>query len=134
MKNTKQSEALESLRETLKPGDKVYTILRSVSRSGRSRVIDLKTIDKEGVPLHIGGLVSIALGYRFDDRHQGVKVSGCGMDMGYHVVYNLAHALWPDGVPCSGKGCPSNDHSNGDRNYDEHMHSDGGYALRHQWL
>ena len=35
-----RDEAIANLREILKPGDTVYTILRHVSKSGMSRVID----------------------------------------------------------------------------------------------
>ena len=82
------------------------------------------------------------------------------MDMGFHLVYSLSYALWPDGFGCVGAGCPSNDHSNGDRDYTphgptdangdpedrdpgpgeardglvRHWHRDGGYALRQRWL
>lgn len=40
--------------------------------------------------------------------------------MGFHVVYGLARTLWPDGYGCIGEHCPSNDHSNGDRDYTPH--------------
>ena len=26
----------------------------------------------------------------------GVRVSGAGMDMGFHLVYSLGRAVWPD--------------------------------------
>jgi hypothetical protein len=87
-------------------------------------------------------LVARALGERIDRNNGGVKVSGCGMDMGFSLVYNLSHVLYPDGFTCTGEGspdvwgshCPSNDHSNGDRDYTPHDHRDGGYAIRHRWL
>jgi hypothetical protein len=28
--------------------------------------------------------------------HNAVVVSGCGMDMGFHLVYELSHALYGD--------------------------------------
>jgi len=43
-------------------------------------------------------------------------------------------ALFSGGFTCPGKDCPSNDHSNGDRDYTPHMHTDPGYALRQRWL
>jgi hypothetical protein len=42
----------------------------------------------------------------------GIKVGGCGMDMGFHLVYNLSYALWPAGFECIGPDCPANDHVN----------------------
>ena len=136
-------EALERLREWLSPGDTVYTILRHVSRSGMQRTIDAIVADridtKPGV-FCIGWAIAKALDMRFDRDRSGVKIGGCGMDMGFELVYNLGRALWPNGVPCTGEGCLSNDHANGDRNYIAHtqiaprMHSDSGYALRQRWL
>lgn len=43
----------------------------------------------------------------------GLKIGGCGMDMGFHVVNSLSYALYGEGYQCLGKGkCPSNYHSN----------------------
>lgn len=144
-----RDEAITRLRELLQPGDTVHTILRHVSRSGMSRSIsviiaapaDYKATPGDTYePVDISYFVAVATGMSLDTRHDGVRIGGCGMDMGFALVYSLSHALWPDGVPCTGKGCPSNDHSNGDRDYTPHseerphLHSDGGYALRHRWL
>ena len=65
---------------------------------------------------------------------EGVPVSGCGMDMGFQIVYCLSSALYPDGFDCIGKDCLANDHFNGDRDYTPHRHNDGGYALKQRWL
>jgi hypothetical protein len=46
----------------------------------------------------------------------GITVGGGGMDMGFHLVYNLGRVLWPFGFKRAGKRC------------------DGGYALRQEWL
>jgi hypothetical protein len=142
------AEAIEKLRATLKPGDTVSTVLRHVSRSGMQREISLFIGECE----RIDWLVARALSDRIG-KHDGIVATGCGMDMGFSLVYNLGRTLWPDGVPCSGKGCQSNDHSNGDRDYTphanhpqvckdnpetctgaKHWHGDGGYAFRHQWI
>ncbi len=129
---SEREEALAKLREWIKPGDIVHTILRHVSRSGMQREIGIVLL-KDGTDLHPNYLVAKALGERIGKR-DGVIVGGCGMDMGFHIVYNLGRALWPDGFECAGKNCHSNDHTNGDRNYKPHHHNDGGYALRHRWL
>lgn len=150
-----QAEAIARLREWIKPGDTVYTILRHVSRSGMQRTIDCIGLDREhaepgGAPRiwAYGWNVAKALGWTFDREREGVKVSGCGMDMGFHMVYAMSATMFPDGFGCVGEGCPSNDHSNGDRDYTPcnsnahcgiasartHWHRDGGYALRQRWL
>jgi hypothetical protein len=66
--------------------------------------------------------------------HDGIVVRGCGMDMGFHLVYNLSSILFADSFTCIGPGCPSNDHSNGDKDYTPHLHTDAGYALRSAWI
>lgn len=143
---TEQAAAIERLREWVKPGDTVYTILRHVSRSGMSRSIST-VIDGEEGPNDISYMVARALGNRMDRDRGGVIVGGAGMDMGFHLVYNLSYCLWPNGFECVGAGdeskhwtrtgCPSNDHSN-QRELPmvagSMVHSDGGYALRHRWL
>ena len=130
--NDKQSST-EKLLELLKPGDTVYTILRHVSRSGMSRVIDL-VIMSDGKPLSISGWAAHVTDNRLDRDRRGLKTSGAGMDMGFALVYELSYTLFKDGFTCIGEGCPANDHSNGDRDYTPHMHSDPGYALRHRWI
>lgn len=150
--------AKDKLRGWIKPGQTVYTILDRVSSSGMTRHIRIVlpytredgTIDH----LHPNHAVGVVLGYRQAKRGDGLVVGGCGMDMGFHLVYSLSRSLFPAGFGCIGQGCPSNDHSNGDRDYTphydgtprnaeevgkvltphRHYHSDGGYALRHRWL
>lgn len=134
--------AIARLRELLRPGDTVQTILRHRSRSGMSRSIS-PVVNGEDVSY----LVAPACGLSFDRKHGGVRMGGCGMDVGFALVYDLSRRLWPDGHGCSGERCPSNDHNNGDRDYTPHnhakwsdgvpvahWHSDGGYALKHRWL
>lgn len=126
-----QQAAIQHLRETLNPGDHLYTVLRSVSRSGMSRVIDVYVI-QDNQPIYLSGWIASALGWTRTDS--GIRVSGCGMDAGFHLIHQLSYALFPDSFICIGQGCPSNDHNNGDRDYTPHQHSDGGYALTQRWI
>lgn len=128
-----RAEAIAKLREWIKPGDTVYTVLEHVSRSGMSREIRVVLLHADGsrvVDLHPNYLVAKVLGERIGKRN-GIMVGGCGMDMGFHIVYTLSRYLFPDGFDCIGNGCPSNDHSNRENNA---HHSDGGYAIRQRWL
>lgn len=122
--------AMEYLHEHLLPGDTVYTILRHVSRSGMSRSISVLMID-HGRIVDISPDIALVCGFRLDNCHGGAKVGGCGMDMGFHLVYSLSHALFPTGFDCIGDDCPANDHANGVATA---HHADGGYALKQQWL
>lgn len=91
----------------------VYSILRHVSTSGMSRAIGFYVIiDNE--PIMIDHYIKDLLGYNYDKKHDGVKVSGCGMDMGFHVVYSLSMKLF----------------SNKDGSYNH----DGAYKLKNRWL
>jgi hypothetical protein len=137
-KEAERQKAIEELKKHIKPGDTLHTVVRHVSRSGMSRVIDVyKLVD--GDALRFSWSVADAIGEPYDRKFEGVKVGGCGMDMGFHVVYNLSRVLFPDGFDCVGKDCPANDHTNRyhfekeGKEVPKH-HVDGGYALRQRWL
>lgn len=114
-KKRRREYAINQLREILSPGDTVYCVLRHVSASGMSRRIDLYTI-QDNRPRFLTGYAAHAIGWKWGDK-AGVVVGGCGMDMGFHLVYTLSRTLFPDGF---------NDGQDSQR--------DGGYALRHEWL
>ena len=139
-----RGNADKRLRELLKPGDTIHTVLRHVSQSGMYRAIDLYIIrDSEAT-----WLSSYAAPFLegFDEKREACRASGAGMDMGFHLVYNLSMYLFRDGFTCIGDDCPSNDHTNGVPRWPTHgpkqicdgcgthKHRDGGYALNHRWL
>jgi hypothetical protein len=144
-----RQKAIEDLRSYIKPGDTVFTILDSVSRSGMSRQIRVvvpyvrhqalieghwedRTLEqlasihgpterpetREIVDhLHPNYSVALAIGakqaMRNGRRQDAIVIGGCGMDMGFHLVYELSHVLYASGYACLGKGaCPSNYHVN----------------------
>ena len=112
--------AIEKLRQWIRPGSRVGTILRSASRSGMSREISI-AVCIDGEPVCIDYWASRAIGWA-QGKSGGIKVSGCGMDMGFHLVYALGYALWPHGT----------DTPHGTRNGKPDR--EGGYALKHSWL
>lgn len=132
-KATEREEAREHLRAMFPPGSTVRTILRHVTQSGMSRSISVVGIDGDGID-DVTWMVARAMDAKLDHKHGGIKRGGCGMDMGFDLVYSLSRNLYQDHFECVGERCPSNDHSNGDRDYSPHAHSDGGYALRQRWL
>lgn len=74
----------------------IYTIIRSVSASGMSRQISLKVV-KEGRLYDISFSVAKVLDYPLVQKaHNAVRVSGCGMDMGFHIVSSLSRVLYGD--------------------------------------
>lgn len=117
-KEENQRQAIKQLRALgIKPGVTIDCILRHVSQSGMMRHISLyyKKCD-------ITRLAAIVLDYKIHDRDGGIKIGGCGMDMGFALIYNLGYALWPHGTR----------RPHGIRN--RQPDTSGGYALKHNWL
>ena len=106
-KQKEQIDAVRELREILKPGDTVYTNLKHVSRSGMSRVI-MPFIIRDNSPRYLGWTVSKAIDERYNREKEGIVMGGCGMDMGFELVYRLSRVLFPDGFDTSfaGRRCP----------------------------
>jgi hypothetical protein len=99
-----------------------------------TRWIDLFTFEGGGKNYVSGYAWSVGLGegaHPNDQSDGGLKIGGCGMDMGFALVYALGRKLYPDGFDCAGERCPSNDHCN---RVEATHHKDGGYALRHAWI
>lgn len=104
----------------------VYTVCKHVSSSGMLRVIDCFVI-RDGKPVSVNHLIAAYGLYRQDKRRSGVRVGGCGMDMGFAVVYALSNAIFPKGF----KYRKDEYHRNGDSGKRDR---DGGYALKQEWL
>jgi hypothetical protein len=116
-KQIEKQEAIDHLRKVLKPGDRVYGIVRSVSRSGMSRTIDFYAFQPHececkatGVGanhdpgcrgdvidrVYLSGWIATALDYNRTDQG-ALRVSGAGMDMVFGTVYHLSRVLFPQG-------------------------------------
>ncbi len=118
LKREAEAEALNSLREWMPKGTVVYTILRHVSASGMSRDISLVVFPKDSqYPIHPNYSAAKALGWRLVARNGStcIRVGGCGMDMGFHLVHTISSKLYA---------------------WDENGKyvSEGAYALKHSWL
>jgi|GEM_PF-3247966 len=75
-----------------------YTILRSVSRSGMSRTISVHYVEKKSGELRqLNYVCAVLLGLPMDRSYDGVKIKGCGMDMGFALIYDLASKACADG-------------------------------------
>ena len=123
MKYSKEEkqESLERLRNWIKKGDTLHTTVRHVSRSGMMRYITTRHLQKSDHPdrevnvsnydYHIARVLDLPEAPNF----AGVKVGGCGMDMGFWLVYRLSRAIFGD-VP---KGEGDSDH---------------GYWIKQEWL
>jgi len=96
-KKLEAQQAREKLLEHyLTEGSRVYTILRHVSTSGMSRDISLVTVNKDGTLADITYYTAQATGDKLIERNgsRAIRVNGCGMDMGFHLVYNLSSVLF----------------------------------------
>lgn len=136
-----RNEAIKRLREEIKPGETLCTILRHVSKSGMSRSISIVQI-KKGQTFDWSYLIAKAIDEKIDQKHDGIKIRGVGMDMGFELVYRLSSLLYgygsKRGYPCLGERCPSNVHVNG-KNPPRGERGKGirhtdGYAISHRWL
>lgn len=144
-----REQAIQNLRNLLKPGDTVYTVLRHVSSSGMSRDIDLY-IFRDNRPRYLTQWAATALDWPMS-KNSGIRVGGCGMDMGFHLVYSLSSVLYPHGFGIEGENSkkikirPDSKEKASElikrgwkfrgRNGDPSgWDNSGGYALEHEWL
>jgi hypothetical protein len=86
----KPIEAKAKLLELLKDDTIIYTSLVSVARSGMTRRIKCYIV-KDNEINNISFFVARFLEWSLNDK--GIKVEGCGMDMGFHTVNNLSIGL-----------------------------------------
>lgn len=86
----------------------VYTKLLHVSRSGMMRSLDLILEDGTCITDEVTELLE----YKWHGNTGGLKVTGCGMDMGFSVVYDLSCKLYCD----------------------ENYERDLAYKLNHKWF
>lgn len=118
---TERDTQLADLRKLIKPKETVFCVLRHVSASGMRRRISFFVMRK-GDARYLDYSIGKILDLKRPDNKDGLVVDGCGMDMGFHVVYNLGMAIWPKGTK----------KPHGTRNGEPD--SDGGYALKHRWI
>ena len=94
----KKQEANAELMQRLPKGITLYTDLVHVSQSGLTRWIKpIVIINNE--PINISYWVNNLFGDKQAEKNgsQCVKVGGCGMDMGFHLVYSISSRLHDDG-------------------------------------
>lgn len=130
------AQSTERLTKLLTPGTVVYCVNRHTSRSGMMRHIDFY-IMANNEPVYISKSVATVLGMSMAPRDNGIKVGGCGMDMGFSVVYNLSATIFRD--------AKRDDHEsihNGEGDYKSSQANlcrnvkckDTGYWLSHRWM
>lgn len=116
----------KGLKERIIKGNlKVYCILRHVSRSGMSRNIDFYTIIDNEI-YYLTYWIGVVLDYPISNKSglsdNGLVVGGCGMDMGFSVVYNLSRKLFKD------------DDEFKEVQKETGYTKDAGYKIKYQWI
>jgi len=123
------------LRGLFKKADyKAFCCLRHVSSSGMLRRISVFVIvDNE--PICLDWYIEQIGLYKRHHQKQGLVVRGCGMDMGFSVVYDLSRALYPKGFKIRAKDTNRNA-INGAKPTDKgyNFDTDGGYRLSNSWI
>lgn len=106
----KKQASIHALQQMIQEGDTLYTTCDHVSRSGMTRHLTVRSLlpsdrgARQIDVLNFNYLISEALAWPLT-KDRSLKVGGCGMDMGFHLVYTLSRVLFDDG-----------------------------YALKHEWL
>jgi hypothetical protein len=149
-----RAQAKADLLAFITPGQTIHCILRHVAKSGMSRRISLFVI-QNGEPRNITGTAAVAMDRTLNRDEFSIVVGGCGMDMGWHLVYSLSRCLFPDGFGVEGMTADgrkvrpeTKEHAESMRNHTAYAglsfhgrngdtsgwDNDGGYALKHRWL
>lgn len=149
-----RAQAKADLLAFITPGQTIHCILRHVAKSGMSRRISLFII-QNGEPRNITGTAAVAMDRTLNRDEFSIVVGGCGMDMGWHLVYSLSRCLFPDGfgIKASADSAGYSPTQTTPATKEEaaelvskgyHFHgrngdtsgwdNDGGYALTHNWL
>jgi len=96
MSEVKEKTYIQTVLENLPQNTRIYSIVRHVSKSGMSRLIDFYVM-VDNRPMWVTPAIRDLLGYNQDKQTSALKVSGTGMDMCFHVVYSLGSKLHNDG-------------------------------------
>lgn len=95
-KEIAQAEAVKTLQEWgVMDGATIYAKVVRVSASGMSRHVRLYFIPNTGEITDISywGAKALEWGYAGDGYREGIRVSGCGMDMLFHTIDSLSYAM-----------------------------------------
>lgn len=104
--------ATDDLRAILPPGKSVSAVVTHVARSGMSRCIRFLIAREDDTVQDISWMIGRALGYNVSRDHGGLRISGGGMDMAFHVIHSLSYALHgmesvgPDALKAQASGTP----------------------------
>ena len=130
-----KQEAIISLRKFAEESNYVfYTVLRHVSDSGMFRRISVfASTPSEGIVCLDWFIEKLGFYKRENDfrKGEGLRVSGCGMDMGFSLVYNTASVVF--GGLSKAEILRISKKTNNRRNGGFES-TDTGYLIRQKWI
>jgi len=93
-----KNEIIRRLKQVFPVGSTAYTSLVDVTKSGMTRWIKVIKIEEDR-PFYYSYPINTLLDCKQETRNgsQCVKVGGCGMDMGFHLIYTISSILHDDG-------------------------------------
>ena len=102
MKRTSEEKEreLKKLQDWIKPDQKVWTKVTHIAQSGMSRSIEPYIVVGRDI-INITYSESVVLDLPIHQRHGGVKIPGCGMDMGFKLIDDLGYVLYGKGAKLS---------------------------------
>jgi hypothetical protein len=92
-------ETIKKLKKAFPKGSTAYTKVIHCSNSGMMRIISVMSIKKNQPYYHNYNINEILSNVKHAEKfgEYGLKVNGCGMDMGFHIIYSLSSKLYGDG-------------------------------------
>lgn len=123
-KEQDRQEAIARLRALAPAKSTIYVVVKHVSRSGMQRHIAAFIQTPTGLR-NISGDVAEIVGWKWLDD-DSVAVSGCGMDMGFHLVYTLASYVWRNTPEAAAYADEMKD--------SKWRSGDASYLYSHRWL
>jgi|TARA_A100000172_G_C2999787_1_gene95850 hypothetical protein len=92
----------DHLKEMFPKGSTAYTTVTKVAPSGLSRhikvVAPFESSSNKQIRLSNQSYnIAKFLDWTYKDNTNSVFVGGCGMDMGFHLIYTLSSVLYDDG-------------------------------------
>tara|TARA_R100001015_G_C4446715_1_gene38336 strand:- start:30 stop:338 length:309 start_codon:yes stop_codon:yes gene_type:complete len=87
----------KQLKKLFPKGSTAFTLVTKVAPSGMSRHIMVAGSGKKGHVQNLSWYIAELLDYKYKPDTRSVFVSGCGMDMGFALVYRLSTKLYKDG-------------------------------------
>ena len=90
-----EKELVKLLRSYFKKDSTAFCSIKKVSSSGMFRHIQILATKKNRI-YNLSYSVAKLCGFSWKENTCSVGVSGCGMDMGFHVVSTLSYYLYKD--------------------------------------